>query len=60
MICILPQEDALLSREGHLGSCSRQGEDGPEGASWAWGCFSYVMEDAGLGNPSTVDSGWLI
>lgn len=57
MICILPQEDALLSREGHLGPCPRQGEDR---ASWAWGCFSYGMEDPGLGNPSTVDSVWLI
>lgn len=53
MICTLPQEDALLSGDGHLGSRPRQRVDG-----WAWSdisglvCFSYGPYGEG-GSPNS-------
>lgn len=48
MICTLPQEDALLSRDGHLGSRPRQRVDGPGVTSQAWGALAMGYEGSGL------------
>lgn len=57
MICILQQEDALLSREGHLGSCSRQGEDGLRGHFGLGGALAMGWRMLALGTQAqwTVD-----
>lgn len=44
----LPQEDALLSRDGHLGPRPKQRVHGPGVASQAWGALAMGYEGSGF------------